>query len=205
MFDIIVIYIIPFTIFAFVGYIFSRFVFDLLLRGFIPFLPSRPWVVEQILSEIEINRDEPIIIALSCGRSGFFYALKKKFPDATLIGIEPSFFPYLVSRVQVWMRKKDIKIIYQPIYRVDVSKADFIYNHLYPDKMEGLGKKLKFECRPGAQAVSTGFNILHLDPVKVIDLPDGKGKYDFFSKNQNLFQSKHKKWKKEKKAYYYEL
>jgi hypothetical protein len=186
-------------------YLFVKFSFDLLLRGFSPFIPSRPWVVEQIMGELEIKKKQPVFLALSSGRSGFFRALGEKYKDATLIGVEPYFFSYLVAKVQNFMRGNRMKIIHQPIHHVDYSKADFIYCHLYPDQMKELGPKLKFECKNGAKIVSTGFSIAHLRSVNVIDLPDRKGRLDWLSKNQRLFQSKKKKYKKEKKAFFYEI
>ena len=187
------------------GYFLVTFIFDLLLRGFVPFIPSRPWVVEQILYEMDINKPEPIMVALSSGRSGFFHALEKKYPNARLIGVETDLFPFIVSKVQSWIRRTRIKVIKSSIHHVDVKKADFIYSHLYPDKMQGLSAKFKFECRPGTVIVSTGFNIPYLEPKKVVDLPDRKGRLDFLSKNQNLFQRKSRLFKKEKKAYFYEI
>jgi hypothetical protein len=187
------------------SYFLTVFIFDLLLRGFAPFIPSRPWVVEQILEELEIRKENPKILAFSSGRSGFFRALEKKYPKAELLGIEASWFPYLVARMQLFFCRTKIKVKRQPIHRVGVKDADFIYSHLYPDDMKGLGRKLKFECKPGAQIVSTGFNIPFLEPVKVVDLPDRKGRLDFLSKNQKLFQRKSRKYKKEPKAYFYEI
>jgi len=199
-----VIYIISGLIVVGLGYLITVFIFDLLLRGFLPFLPSRPWVVEQIMGELELpERDHYLFIALSTGRSGFFHALEKKYPQAELIGVEPSLFPYLVAKIQSWIRPTRIKVVHQPVHRVKVKEADFIYSHLYPDAMDGLGKKLKFECKPDTVVVSTGFNIPDLEPVKVIDLPDRKGRFDFLSKNQKLFQRKSKRYRKEKKAYFY--
>ena len=196
-------YIVYGLIFLVAGYIVLVFIFDLLLRGFVPFIPSRPWVVQQILEELTIDKEDGLLLAFSSGRSGFFHVLEKKYPRARLVGIEFSLFPFVVAKVQSWIRKTRIKVIYQPVHRVDVDEADFIYNHLYPDNMEGLGKKLKFECGSGTKIVSTGFNIPGLEPAKIIDLPDRQGRFNFFSKNQNLFQRKSKKFKKEKKAYFY--
>ena len=51
-----------------VVYLFTIFLFDLLLRGFVPFITSRPWVVEQILNELEIPQSNPKMIAFSTGR-----------------------------------------------------------------------------------------------------------------------------------------
>jgi hypothetical protein len=92
-----------------------------------------------------------------------------------------------------------------PVYRVDVKDFDLIYCHLNPDELRDLGSKFKFECRPGTIIISTGFNIPYLNPSKVVPLEDRKGRLDFLSKNQKLFQSKAKKYKKEKKAYFYEI
>lgn len=199
------IYIIYSAILLGIIYLITVFIFDLLLRGFMPFIPSRLWVVEQILSAINIPQPNPKLIAFSTGRSGVFHALEKKYPTATLTGVEQSLFPYLVSRVQALIRPTRIKIVHQAINHVDVKEADFIYCHLHPDELRFLSAKFKFECKPSTQIVSTGFNIPYLNPKKIIDLPDRKGRLDWFSKNQKLFQSKQKRYQKENKAYLYEI
>ena len=199
-------YLIPIIIFAIPGYFVLIFVFDLLLRGFNPFIPSRPWVVEQLMAEIKLRENRSLkVIAFSSGRSGFFNSLGEKYPRAELLGYEHHLFPFMVAKVQGFIRKSKIKVNKSIVHRVDVSDVDLIYCHLNPDQMRDLGKKLKFECRSGTQIVSTGFNIPFLNAVKVIELPDKVGRFNFLSKNQNLFQSKRKKFKKEKKAYFYEI
>ena len=186
-------------------YFITIFIFDLLLRGFVPFISSRPWVVDEIMNELDFGNKNKKFMALSTGRSGFMHVLEKKYPEAEIIGIEPSLFPFLVSKLQIFLRKTNIRVYFNKIQDVDVSDVDFVYSHLYPDKMEGLGQKLKFECKTGTKVVSTGFNIARLKQYKAIDLQDRKGSLDFLSKNQNLFQRRSKKYKKEKKAFFYEI
>ncbi len=199
-------YLVLLFLFALPAYLVVIFIFDLLLRGFHPFITSRPWVVEELMPEIKLNTKRPLqIIAFSSGRSGFFYSLLQVYPQAKLIGYEHSWFPFLVAKVQAFIRRSRIIIKKSAVHHVQVNKADFIYCHLSPDKMRDLGKKLKFECRPGTKIVSTGFNIPYLEPTKIIELPDKDGRFNFLSKNQELFQSKNKKFKKEKKAYFYEI
>lgn len=199
-------YIVLVILLAIPSYFVVVFIFDLLLRGFHPFIPSRPWVVEQLMAEIELRENRALnILAFSSGRSGFFYSLEKKYPKAKLVAYEHSFFPFLVAKVQSFIRQTDIKVKKSMVHRVDVSDVDFIYCHLNPDQMRDLGKKFKFECRQGTKIVSTGFNIPFLEPAKIIELPDKVGRFNFLSKNQKLFQSKSKKFKKEDKAYFYEI
>jgi hypothetical protein len=188
------------TLFA---YLFSRFVFDLLLRGFVPILRSRPWVVDQIIGELKFDKADLRCLAFSTGRSGLLQALEKKYPKAELTGIEPSLFPFIVAKVQAWLRFTRIKIRREAVHRVPVKGYDLVYCHLYPDAMRGLGKKLKFECDPGTVVVSAGFVIPDLGTHRAVPLPDRKGRFDWLSKNQKLFQSKAKKFKKENKAFFY--
>lgn len=198
-------YLIYGLIFGPIFYFITIVIFDLLLRGFAPFLPSRPWVVEKLLSEIDIKKKNPKFIAFSTGRSGFFHALGKKYPDAELLAVEPSIFPYIISKVQAFIRRTRIKVIHQKIHRVDVKDADLIYSHLDPDGIRQVDSKFKFECKPGALVISTGFNMPVLKAKKEVSLEDRKGKFDFLSKNQKLFQRSSKRFKKEKKAYFYEI
>jgi hypothetical protein len=197
---IIIIILLPFEFFL------TILLFDILLRGFSPFIASRPWVVEQILKKLKIEeKDDLKLIAFSSGRSGFFQALRKKYPKAEMIGVEEALFPYIVAKVQAFLRRSRIKIVRQPFHRVNVSDVDFIYSHLTPDDMRRVGRKFKFECRTDTLIVSTGFNYSALNAFMVVDLPDREGRLDWLSKNQKLFSRKSKRFKKEKKAFFYRI
>ncbi len=198
-------HIIPGAIIITIVYFTARFLFDILLRGFLPFIPSRPWVVEQIINEFELPEGKQNCIAFSTGRSGFFHALERKYPQAKLTAIEPNLFPFLVSWAQTLVRETKINVVRKEVHRVNVRDADFIYCHLYPDDLRGMGKKFKFECRPDTIIISTGFNIMNLSLDKGIPLEDRRGKLDWLSKNQKLFQRKSKKFKKENKAFFYKI
>jgi hypothetical protein len=185
-------------------YMIVNFAFDIILRGFLPFMPSRPWVVEQLLTALDLPTNKKIkCIALSTGRSGFFHALEKKYPKADLLGVELELVPYLVAWFQTLIRNTRIEIKHLSVHRVNIRDANFIYIHLDPDEMRDIGKKLRFECQTDTIVISTGFNIPYLQPKKIIDLPDRKGRLDWLSKNMKFLSRKTKRFKKEKKAYYY--
>lgn len=177
----------------------------MLLRGFMPFIPSRPWVVEQLLDELELPKEDAICIAFSTGRSGFFHALERRYPKIKLFANEHAKFPFVLAKLQAMVRSTGIKIFYERVHRVNVKDADFIYCHLDPEYLRGMGKKFKFECKPDTIIVSTGFSISDLEPFKIVPIKDRRGKFDWLSKNQKLFQLKSKKYKKENKAFFYRI
>lgn len=181
------------------------FIFDILLRGFSPFIRSRPWVVDQILEILSLPIGTKRVVGISSGRSGVMHEFRKYYPDVEVDAYEYRFFPYLVSLVQSKLRRSGIRIHYAKVRHVDVKKAGFIYVHLNPDQMRSLGQKLRFECSPGTIVISTGFNIPYLNAYKVLPLKDRKNRFDWLSKNLELFSRKSRKFKKEPKAYFYEI
>lgn len=198
------------------GYLLAQLFFDVLLRGFAPLIPSRPWVVNQILDNLKLKKYNKVY-AFGSGRSGFLHEFEKLFPKTKIIGVEYSLFHYIVARLQMLLRERlhhstrikvsrsNIKVIRRQIRRVDVSDAEIIYSHLYPEHMDGFGRKLKFECKPGTMVISTGFLITGLEPKKIINLDQRKGRLSWVSKSRDFFKSKRKKSIKENKAYFYEI
>ena len=192
------------------GYILVKLFFDILLRGFAPIISSRPWVVEVTLNNLKLKKYS-LVYGLGSGRSGFLHEFKKMYPQTEVIAIEHDRFPYLVAKVQIIVRwlffhSAKIKVIRAPIYKIEISQADFVYCHLYPDHMAGLGKKLRFEVRPGTPIVSNGFLIPDLEPKKIVTLPERKGRLAWLSRDKGLlFKSKRKKSKKENKVFFYEI
>ncbi len=186
-------------------YFVTIFIFSVLLRGFAPFISSRPWVIKQILDEIELKPNS-IIYSFGSGKSGFLYAIGKKYPDATLIGVEWLILPFISSKIQVFLRRAKIKVLFKRNLReVDIKKADLIYCYLDVDILKDLAKKFKFECRPGTKIVSNGFVVPGLEPTKVLELTEKKGRFAFLLKNRRLWLPKRKRSKKENKIYFYEI
>jgi tRNA G46 methylase TrmB len=54
-----------------------------------------PLFTEGKIDEIKIP-DGAVVYELGCGRAGFLRALEEKFPQAKYIGVEYSFWPYLL-------------------------------------------------------------------------------------------------------------
>ncbi len=186
-------------------YFVTIFIFSVLLRGFAPFISSRPWVIKQILDEIELKSNS-IIYSFGSGKSGFLYAIGKKYPDSILIGVEWLILPFISSKIQVFLRKEKIKVLFKRNLReVDIKRANLIYCYLDVDILKDLAKKFKFECRSGTKIISNGFVIPGLEPIKVLELTEKKGRFGFLLKNRRLWLPKRKRSKKENKVYFYEI
>jgi len=192
------------------AYLLTIFLFDVLLRGFAPILPSRPWAIDRIFNNLKLKKYKKVY-GFGSGKSGFLREFELLFPDTEIIGVEYDRFPYTVAITQMWLRKifyfgrSNIKIVLRKVHRVDIGDADVIYSHLYPEHMQGLGHKIKYECKPGTMIVSNGFIIQDIDSYKNIELGEKKGRFSWLSKNREFFKSKKRKSKKSNIAYFYEV
>lgn len=160
--------IIQIVIFILVLALFVFFVvefYNIVFKGFAPFIPTRPKVIKKIIEEMEISENAKIM-EFGCGGAGFLRAVHKKYPNTELIGIEYSPLPYVVANIQNALGKNNIKIIRGNFFNTDVSNVDLIYCYLSVDSMQDLEKKFRKECKPGTQIISFTFPMRGMEPVK---------------------------------------
>ncbi|MDP3043702.1 MAG: class I SAM-dependent methyltransferase [bacterium] len=155
-------------------FLLSQF-FNILFRGYAPFISTESEVIEKIINEIKIDSD-PVFYELGCGKASFLRALGRKFPQAKLIGVEYSILPWLVAKIQTSMNKSKIKIIKENIFKINLADADYVYCYLNIAMMKKLEEKFKNECKPGAKIISYSFAMPNLKPEKVIPA-DGSSIY----------------------------
>jgi len=189
-------------------YYLTVLIFDFVLRGFVPFITSRPWLVNQInehMDKLEIKHAPKFkALSLGSGRSGFFASLEKKYPEAELEGHEKGYIYFILSWLQVKLRRSQIKVYRsRHFHRVKVSDKDLIYCYApSSETIRELGDKFKFECKPGTVIMSNGFVVPFLEIKDTIELSDVRGRYSFLSKNRFLLK-KNKRANKENRVYVY--
>jgi len=147
--------------------------FNILFRGYAPFISTEQEVIDKIVAEINI-KPEANVYELGCGMAGFLESMRKKFPNAKLTGVEYSFLPYLMAQIQASLKGTNIKIIKKNLYKTDVTDVDLIYCYLNIEMMEDLRKKLKFECKRHAIIVSYKFTLPGHTPIRVMEFQDRK-------------------------------
>jgi 16S rRNA A1518/A1519 N6-dimethyltransferase RsmA/KsgA/DIM1 with predicted DNA glycosylase/AP lyase activity len=143
--------------------------FNMLFRGFAPYLSTRSEVINKIIDEIKIN-DGAKIYELGCGKAGFLKAFEDKFPKAVLIGVEYSFWPYFVAKLQLSLSHSRIKIIKRNMFKINLSDASLVYCYLNEKMMAALEKKFSEECKPGTQIISYTFKMPTKQATKVIEI-----------------------------------
>ena len=152
--------------------------YNMIFRGNAPFLATKSVALKRLLAELKIKKDAKVY-ELGAGRAGFLRMLKKEYPELELIGVEYSFFPWLIGRLQSAVGKGSIKFIRANILKVDLKDADVIYCYLNVSTMNKLEEKFGHELRAGAQVVSYQFPLPSKEAEKVIDLGE-EGKLYFY-------------------------
>ena len=102
---------------------------------------------------------------LGCGNARMTIVASKQGADA--VGLEVSLIPYLLGKLNIWLKKSSAKILYHDLWKHNLSDANVIYFFLMPSKMNRLRKKFEKELKPGARVISYVWPIEGWTLVKV--------------------------------------
>jgi len=152
--------------------------YNIVFRGYAPFISSKRKIIEEIIAKLELKEDG-IIYELGCGNAGFLRAARKKFPKAQLVGFEYSFLPYIIAQIQNSLSKSKIIIKKKDIFEVKLSEADVLYCYLNLLTMRKLEDKIKQEGKKGLKIISYQFPLPNIKPEEVLE--DKKDKIYFYS------------------------
>jgi len=146
--------------------------FNIVFRGFAPFFAAKPEVVTLILDNIKPTKDQ-VVYELGAGNANFLQAMEAKYPEAKLIGVENSWWPYLLAKAKLKSLHSKIDLRRENLYKTNVQDASFIYCYLIPSMMPELSEKIRQECRPGTTVISYIFSIPNLSLRQTINTPGG--------------------------------
>ena len=155
--------------------------FNIIFRGFAPFISTRPRIIKEVIKRLEIN-DSSVIYELGCGKAGFLRAIRKQNKKVKLVGAEYSWLPYFISRIQNSLTKSKLVLFRKNIFLVDIYDADIIYCFLNRATMVALEKKFDVECKPGTKIISYNFPLPTWEPEEVVELKERKEKIFFYQK-----------------------
>jgi hypothetical protein len=141
--------------------------YRIVFRGFAPFISSGFNVILTVLKELDLKGDE-VVYELGSGSAGFLRSIEQKFKNQKLIGIEYSWWPYILSNIQIAFSGSKIKILRKNILKVDLKEADIIYCFLNKTTMAKLSKKFAKECKPETLIISYCFTLPNYEPEKTV-------------------------------------
>ncbi|OIO07521.1 hypothetical protein COX68_01265 [Candidatus Falkowbacteria bacterium CG_4_10_14_0_2_um_filter_41_15] len=145
---------------------------NIVFRGFAPFVKANQEVIDIIIDNIKPTKGQ-VIYELGAGTANFLRGLEAKYPEAKLIGIENSFYPYLLAKAKLRKLQSRIDLRRENLYKTDLHGASFIYCYLIPTMMPKLSEKIQKECRPGTIVISYIFSIPNLPIHKTIETKGG--------------------------------
>jgi 16S rRNA A1518/A1519 N6-dimethyltransferase RsmA/KsgA/DIM1 with predicted DNA glycosylase/AP lyase activity len=147
--------------------------FNLIFRGYAPFISTNNKVLEKIVEEVKLDKNS-VFFELGAGRAGILRALEKKFKEGDLVGIEYAFFPYFLASLQLIFNRSRVIIIKKDLFKMNLSKADYLYCFLSKKMMARLEKKVLEENKKGTIIISYIFTFPNLKPYKIIDINKNK-------------------------------
>lgn len=113
--------------------------------------------IEKILNSIHIHEGQ-VVYDLGSGDGRFLIAIAKRC-KVKAIGYEINPWPYLLSKIRIWLSRENIPIRFKDFYKADLRDGDIIFCYLFPDVMEKLREKLSEELKVGAKVISCNFEI----------------------------------------------
>ena len=141
--------------------------YRIVFRGFAPFISTRFNAILAILKELNLKGDE-IVYELGSGKAGFLRAIEQKFGNQILFGVENSWWPYLLAKMQIRLSGSKIELIKKDLFKVNLKEADIIYCFLNKKMMLKLRTKFQQECRPGTLIISYHFRIPGMDAERIV-------------------------------------
>ncbi len=145
--------------------------YNIIFRGYAPFLATKGKVIKRILDELKPD-EEASIYELGAGRAGFLRAARKRRPGAKLTGVEYSTTPWLIGQMQNALSGSRITMLKKNFFQVDLKEADAVYCYLNIDTMKKLEPKFAAELKPGARLISYQFPLRDKTPARKIDMGD---------------------------------
>ncbi len=155
--------------------------YNLIFRGFAPFISSRPQVIKTILEELRMD-ENAVVYELGCGVAGFLRAIEERHPRVKLIGVEYGFLAYVIANIQTSLCKSKIELVRQNLFLTDLKGADIIYCYLNDTMMQKLAGKFRQECKPGTQIISYMFSIPGIEPERIVKVKGRKEDKIYFCK-----------------------
>ncbi len=135
----------------------------------VPYYPTSRQMYDVILAELPEDK-EFSFIDLGSGFGQPIAYLSKLRPKGKFLGVEIGPLPFLLSKLR-FIFSSNVSISPSSLWKVDLSKYDYVYAFLAPGPMPKLWEKVQREMQRGAVFLTNTFEI-ESKPAKVIAVED---------------------------------
>jgi len=127
------------------------------IHDILPFIPTSKKSIRAIIDS-DILNGKKMIVDLGSGTGTMLAVIRKKYPNATLIGVEKKLFLVLCSRIRFLFSGKNKPLfICGDLFDYSVTKADAIVGFWITSMMPQLLRKFETECKKGSVITSNWF------------------------------------------------
>lgn len=153
-----------------------------------PYVPlsrrGRKAIAQYLRDKIQ---EDQIVVDLGSGDGALLGALYRQQPQAKYVGVEISWFPWLVSQI-FYVRHTGLRLQLRRgnLFDQDIASADLVICYLLGTMLSAVYEKFQKESRPGAQLITIGFAVPDIQPDEIIKTPSQKN-FSLFSLDVSLY------------------
>jgi SAM-dependent methyltransferase len=145
-------------------------------RGDVPYVPTPPEVVSEMLNIAKVNKND-MLYDLGSGDGRIVIEAARRYG---MRGVGVDINPELVKEATDNARKAGVSdrasFVEQDLFKTDLSKATVVTLYLLPEVNMRLRPKLFRELKPGTRIVSHAFDMGDWKPERVVEV-DGRTIY----------------------------
>jgi len=139
----------------------------------VPYLAA-PRKLRTLLPDLYPLTPGSVFYDLGCGDGRFVWAMARRYPGATCIGVEMAPLPSIL----LWLRSRltpltNAHAVYGNFSNVGLGEATHVFLYLFPHLMAKLLPKLDSELPHGARVISCDFPFPSRAPASTIPLGTG--------------------------------
>ncbi len=122
----------------------------------------------RVLEEIPPHDPQGVVYELGSGWGGLAFAIARRYPRATVRGIEASLLPWAASRLRLALRPQANLIFRRGNFHdCPLGDAALVVCYLFPEGMKKLKPKLEAELADGALVASNTFAMAGWKPERM--------------------------------------
>ena len=127
---------------------------------------------------MELKKDQ-VLIDLGSGDGLLLIEAEKKYKVKT-IGYEISLAAFLLSKINIFLKRAKTKVYFKNFFKANLSQADVIFCYLFPNVMPRLSEKLKRDLKSGVRIFSLAFPLPNWPEEKIEYLDERNKKEKIF-------------------------